>query len=85
MNITIQGVTVDRQNAEGITDSALWQLHGDSHQLFLYDGSSKGYAGQARLCSDLASLQLDMQSSCLGWAIVTIVWYYPMTRYFLQL
>ena len=58
VSIPIQGLTVDRLNAEGGTNSALWPLRGNSHQLFLYDGSSKDYAGQASLCSDLASLQL---------------------------
>jgi len=45
---------IDRQNVEGGTNSALWLLHGDSHRLFLQDGSSKDYAWQASLCSDLA-------------------------------
>ena len=40
----IQGLTIDRLNAEGGTDGALWLLHGDSHRLFLQDDSSKDYA-----------------------------------------
>ena len=46
VSIPIQELTVgiDRQNAEGGTDSALWLLCGDSHQLFLQDDSSKDYA-----------------------------------------
>ena len=46
VSIPIQELTVviDRQNAEGDTDSALWLLRGDSHRLFLQDGTSKDYA-----------------------------------------
>ena len=43
VSIPIQGLTFDRLNAEGGTNSALWSFHGDSH-LFLCDGSSKDYA-----------------------------------------
>ena len=34
--------------------ATLWLLRGDSHRLFLQYGSSKDYAWQASLCSDLA-------------------------------
>ena len=47
VSIPIQELTVvyiDRQEAEGGTDSALWLLRGDSHRLFIQDGSSKHYA-----------------------------------------
>ena len=44
MSIPIQDLTVVYRQAEGGTDSALWLLRGDSHQLFLQDGSSKDYA-----------------------------------------
>ena len=59
VSITIQMLTVVYGQAEweGGTDSALWLLPGDSHRLFLPDGSSKDYAWQASLCSDFAYVQ----------------------------
>ena len=44
VSIPIQDLTVVYRQAEGGTDSALWLLRGDSHRLFLQDGSSKDYA-----------------------------------------
>ena len=43
-SIPIQELTLGYRQAEGGTDSAVCLMRGDSHQLYLQDGSSKDYA-----------------------------------------
>ena len=85
VSIPIQELTVLHrqagQNAQGGTDPALWLLRGDSDRLFLQAGSSKDYALQTSLCSDLAYIS---QSSFLGWTSLPLAHARP-TMFYIRL
>jgi len=71
VSIPIQELTAARRRWHRFC--CLWLIRGDTHRLYLQDGSSKDYTWQACLCSDLAYTTVS-QSSCLVWTTVSIVW-----------